>query len=447
MPPLNSATDTIMTIGQLVKQHFELPLQHLKAWSDKVPFKMDALGLVTLLGADEVSTAVGSLQRRRYTGALPLLAAFVLAGDRFTSIQPGFVAHNLTDEITSADMAGWFTRWLMSQSTNNATTTFQWKPRQRSAEPWWERIFALVISCLLVVPLVICTVLMGDWYGVANASAIVISIVARLHILRQRRQARDRMMRGYGHHQTLDNIRTLLITRSDGKMVTVFAPLSTIPGFIGNASMEVKHRSYYAFAQQAAWVALGTHLLVLGMCTLVTQIYTVILLVASTIAVSSTTDWSADTQHKTASLPGDQHFSAVITTIPFNDDWDVIKTIPASRVLSPDGDLTKMDRRQVAWARLLLTKRQEAFMRKLRLMPEEDNRAWWDAYTELRGEYELGPPRDQPPLRASTLSSLMTGRPLSVVSMQPSVPFPATLPPGTSGTAFRSESPYSEPST
>jgi hypothetical protein len=396
MPPLSSAMDTVMTVGQLVKRHVELPLHDVKAWSDKVPFKMDALGLVTLLGADEVSTAIGSLQRRRYTGALPLLAAFILAGDRFTSIQPGFVAYNLTDGITTTELAGWFTRWLMSQSINNATTTFEWKPRQRSADPWRERIIATVISCSLVMPLVICTGLMGDWYGVANSGAIVVSIAARLYILGKRRQARDALMPVWRDQHTNDRVRTLIITRSDGKMVTVLAPVSTMEGFFRVASIETKSPFLYALAQQAAWVALGTHLLVLGMCTIVTQVYTVILLVSSTVAVSSTTDWSADTQQKTAISHESQRFPATTTTIPFNDDWDVVKTVPASLRESSDPKNPypiKMDRRMVAYARLILLETQEAFLKSLRCMPEANNEQWWKTYNGFKDEFKSALPQ------------------------------------------------------
>jgi hypothetical protein len=411
MPPLSAAMDTVMTVGQLVKRHVELPLHDVKAWSDKVPFKMDALGLVTLLGADEVSTAIGSLQRRRYTGALPLLAAFILAGDRFTSVQPGFVAYNLTDGITTTELAGWFTRWLMSQSTNNATTTFEWKPRQRPADPWRERIIAAVISCLLVMPLVICTGLMGDWYGVANAGAIVISIVARLHILGQRREARDgTMSMPHGSSEINWSKKTMVITRSDGKMVTVIGPPSTMVGIYGMKSFETKHPFHYAFAQQAAWIALGTHLLVLGMCTLVTQVYTVILLVASTVAVSSTTDWSADTQHKSATSLESQRFPTMIITIPFNDDWDVIKTVPATWRESRDPErpdhTIKMDRRMVAWARLLLSEKQEEFLRGVRLMPSEGNETWWKSYRDLRDEYRPMPTLDEPPNSGIALQAM-----------------------------------------
>jgi hypothetical protein len=63
------------------------PLRGLKEWK---PFGIDALGLVTLLGAEEINKSVGTLQRRRITECLPLLAAFVVAGDRFTEEQPGY---------------------------------------------------------------------------------------------------------------------------------------------------------------------------------------------------------------------------------------------------------------------------------------------------------------------------------------------------------------------
>lgn len=45
-----------------------LPWSHLKAWQ---PFRLDALGLVTLLGADEVNNAVGRLVKSRWLEYMP----------------------------------------------------------------------------------------------------------------------------------------------------------------------------------------------------------------------------------------------------------------------------------------------------------------------------------------------------------------------------------------
>lgn len=101
-----------------------LPLEDVREWSQHINFQIDAFGLVTL-EAEEVNLAVGTLQRRRYTDFLPLLAAFVIAGNCFTIEQPKFVLYTLSDGITSTELKGWFTRWhtrwLMSQESNNTS--------------------------------------------------------------------------------------------------------------------------------------------------------------------------------------------------------------------------------------------------------------------------------------------------------------------------------------
>ena len=139
-------------------------------------------------------------------------------------------------------------------------------------------------------------------------------------------------------YERQDEEKICIITRSDGKMVTLRGPQSVINGTVRQSKPEL-HIILYRLAQQAAWVALGTHLLVLGMCTLVTQIYTVILLVSCTVAVSFTTDWSADTQHK-ITMHG---LLNTTTTKPFSDYWDVIKTDPATRTMGSHGSLEYSD--------------------------------------------------------------------------------------------------------
>jgi hypothetical protein len=89
--------DATAFFAQLTQRNVKLPLQDVKHWSQESTFHIDALGLVTLLGSEEVNLSVGHLQRRRYTEYLPLLAAFVIAGNRFTSEQTGFVIYNLND--------------------------------------------------------------------------------------------------------------------------------------------------------------------------------------------------------------------------------------------------------------------------------------------------------------------------------------------------------------
>ena len=75
----------------------------LKTWA---PFKMDALGIVTLLGADEMDAMVGRLVRTPYTNYLPLLGAYTVAGNSITKPLPGYAVYNITDGIKATDVAG-----------------------------------------------------------------------------------------------------------------------------------------------------------------------------------------------------------------------------------------------------------------------------------------------------------------------------------------------------
>src|SRR5271170_5883454 len=87
------------------------------------PFKIDALGLVTLLGADELNGAIGRLSKSQLTEYLPLVGGFVIASDSIRSHIAGFTLYNVTDGICATDVAGWFARWLLFRDlTYNSTT-------------------------------------------------------------------------------------------------------------------------------------------------------------------------------------------------------------------------------------------------------------------------------------------------------------------------------------
>ncbi|KAK5948667.1 hypothetical protein OHC33_010270 [Knufia fluminis] len=91
-------------------------------WS---PFKLDALGLITLLGTPEVDQAIGQLTDNTWCEYLPFLAANVVAADSFTKPSPGYQLFNITDGIRALDLNGWFTRWLEQQDLQYVTTVIE----------------------------------------------------------------------------------------------------------------------------------------------------------------------------------------------------------------------------------------------------------------------------------------------------------------------------------
>lgn len=66
----------------------------IKQWQ---PFKIDALGLVTLLGADDLNRALGRLSQSHICEFLPLLAPFIIAGNTITKDVSGATLYNVTD--------------------------------------------------------------------------------------------------------------------------------------------------------------------------------------------------------------------------------------------------------------------------------------------------------------------------------------------------------------
>jgi hypothetical protein len=413
--------DAITALVQQLKTR-ELPLHDVKLWSERSTFRIDALGLVTLLGAEEVNQSVGHLQRRRYTEYLPLLAAYVIAGNRFTAEQPGFVVYNLTDGITSTELKGWFTRWLMSQSVNNATTVLAWQKREHHTRA--TSLIAPALSFALVAPLIVLTILMGDWYGVGNAAAIIVSIFTRIFLLWQLRHARDQTANAEADDSKPNYWKDLCVIRSDGKMVTCRAPAPVLMTF--TMDCEVKHKIFYKMARRLGWLALGVHMCILGMCTLFTQIYTVILLVLSTWALCS--DFDFDIGRRPLPPKVTDEYTEKNTAIPFNEKWEVVKTDHPKKKRSTDPKVPiKWDRRQVAWARMGPSPKQEELMTRWNLLPYEDNKEWWGAYKKLKDELNpevfngekapsTPPAQSRPPL-AQTLSA------------QPLLPSPST--PGT----------------
>ena len=60
MAPIPNRWDYVMSLAQ--RSNVTMPLHSLKEWR---PVKIDALGLVTLLGADDVDRKVGTLQQKQ----------------------------------------------------------------------------------------------------------------------------------------------------------------------------------------------------------------------------------------------------------------------------------------------------------------------------------------------------------------------------------------------
>src|SRR5947209_13311360 len=100
------------------------PWQSLSSWA---PLRIDALGIVTLLGAEEIDASLGRLAQSRWLEYMPLLAGFVFASDRFREKQSSYILYNITSGIMTTDLAAWFTRWMQAQEFEVTRSLVYWE--------------------------------------------------------------------------------------------------------------------------------------------------------------------------------------------------------------------------------------------------------------------------------------------------------------------------------
>ncbi|GIK05564.1 hypothetical protein Aspvir_009677 [Aspergillus viridinutans] len=286
------------------------PWKVLSSWA---PFKIDALGLVTLLGADEVNTSVGRLAPSYWMEFMPLLAGFVFAGDRFRSKQASFTLYNVSSGIVTGNIASWFTRWMQTQDFERSRSLVYWEVQAIPRKSWGNFIVAVIISFAVTGLLIAMTILASDWYGFANATALVFLTAVRSYLLQSHRNAIDREVKAARPLPTtfagaleeweknIKNDRSapkpekdsrkwrpelvkVLIDLPDSRLVTMFMPEHLIrPVFVTDTTPSSPW--VYRLAQWVGWVAFCVHIVTLGMAQLATQLYVVVIMVLSTVLI------------------------------------------------------------------------------------------------------------------------------------------------------------------
>lgn len=269
-----------------------LPLHGALPWQ---PFRLDALGLVTLLGAEEVSRAIGGLQHSSVTEYLPLMGAYLIAANRFTDPLPGYMAYNITDGIIPPALNGAFTRWLdnhiySSSRRDLSITTITWTLASKKdlASSWRKQFQPLIISFVLNSALLVMCVLLADWYGIANSAGMIMSVVVRWFLLRQNRRklheyaekARKQLDVPNPKPEDIQEKKLLVEPPSSSKLVVNKLPSALIRCFI--LPLASSHQQSYRFARLVGWLAFSIHVICIGQSSLIAQLMSVALLIAST---------------------------------------------------------------------------------------------------------------------------------------------------------------------
>jgi hypothetical protein len=337
-----------------------LPLRQLETWA---PFHLDALGLVTLIGAEDVSKAIGRLVRSRYTTFLPLLGAYLIAGSQFTESSPGFTLYEVNDSIKTSSISGWFGRWLSSQEIQKATTTFEWTHREGPRKMSWFALLTNSIGLWLLAGLTVLAIIMGDFWGLSNALAMFVSVMVRWYLVRENvlslddssKRAFDKKDPDYQNFWK-ETVRCF-IELPNGDMVTLIAPERVVIDCIVRTPAIRKPRSYQ-LATRLGWLSFGVHIIAIGQSNLVSQICAIVLLTISS--------W------------------LTVHGVGCNES-KLGKHITLER--RPPVYAGILDRRMCAYAVIEPAAEEEEAMIGWGLLPRKSNREWWDIYENFKQDY------------------------------------------------------------
>ncbi|KOS47155.1 hypothetical protein ACN38_g1889 [Penicillium nordicum] len=298
--------------------------ESLNSWGRGTGLKIDALGLVTLLGAEEMDRSIGRLVPSIYLKYMPLLGAFVIAGNRFTTKKPGFVLYNISAGIMTTELAGWFSRWLQTQDFKQVRSIVTWHVTKRPHR-WREFIVGFLLVGLPVHGMLIAlTVLTADWWGFANVIAMTISVAVRCIMVAQNQAGIDaniqkaqeaEPVQGYpakrakydesmerleSHRQKgqaiegakmpieledPNKIAKVIVLTEDSKVVTLAAP-AYLPKWVFATNPQPPNRYIYQACQWIGWTTFGVHVISIGMAALYTQIISVVVILVSTVLMA-----------------------------------------------------------------------------------------------------------------------------------------------------------------
>lgn len=287
----------------------------LNAWAQGTGLRIDALGLVTLLGADEMDRSIGRLMPSEYFDYLPLLGAFVVAGDRFTDKRTGFILYNISAGIMTTELAGWVSRWIRAQNLHKIRSKVTWEVADRPRR-WSKFIFGLVLISLPCHGMLLTlTVLVADWWGFANVVAMIISVGVRCAQVSENqagidaniraaekeaqnnmskyeealKQIEERRQRGENLEEInppnepkdFDDAKVLMVTE-DSKVLTLVVPNYMVKATF-TANPQIPHRCIYLACRVIGWIAFAVHVISIGMAELPTQICSVVLIIVATV--------------------------------------------------------------------------------------------------------------------------------------------------------------------
>ena len=167
----------------------------------------------------------------------------------------------------TTDLSSWFVRWLLSYPLKYIIMTLTFKLELENVAIS-HKMVALVNGAIVAFGTTACAVTMNDWWGLANATAMTVSVLVPNAILQESRDALDCAVTestpANKEDGVTDEMVKVFLTTPSRKAVTIHAPrLIVINALVNNN--DPRQPSLHVFLRSIGWLAFGAHHISLGM--------------------------------------------------------------------------------------------------------------------------------------------------------------------------------------
>lgn len=375
MPPLNLTASPDNSIWHSVY-----------TWSS---FKLDALGLITLLGAEEVDIAIGQLTRSTWCEFLPIMASNIVAADKFRKPIPGYGWYQITDGFTSKYVSSWFARWLQAQHLASNSSVIHVRETTKAEKEQYDQhhCLGLLIGFVLCGGIFVTAIVSYRATGLLamhliNVFFLLLTIASRVHNLRVVRRALDRVVRkecekrDKPEHSKNTECKVWL-TLPSAQYCTVRGPRKLMNVLLTEPELTLKEQKHYSWSRVVCWAAFAGHAVTLGSTSLTYQIICVVIMIVSTFA------FIARPLHDVGEHNG--KWALCFASLLSRSLENSLRIGNELRFLIADpADVDGMSGHSAAYARLDLSAPEEKMMMNWGLMFDESAVGWWVNYYQRK---------------------------------------------------------------
>lgn len=310
-------------------------------------FRLDALGLVSMLGESTIRDLYGRLENPhdRLWDFLPTLAIHTVLDNSMLKPVYGFTLYNISDDFKATDLSAWFTRWLSTQDFTDCFTTLRIRNDGDAddvlfwglcSSPWALYLFFAFLGLY--------TGVLDEPVSHICYTGMMVASISRVAIIDSCRAALDIQAKKSKLRANKYDLAKIIVTLPGGQLIRIETTRDIVRDCLLTDAKPPNPRKHF-LRRFLGWTGLSVHMLTLGMCTPIKQLRIIGILVMCT---------------------------AIRFLLTYTSQAGMLHHI-GKRLTISRHEIAVPETREKMFARLRLSRAEEQSLRDWGLMPQETN--------------------------------------------------------------------------